>query len=73
MTPQDDQQAARRFAIIQCVRIGGIALLLAGIAGLAEALAISREVAAVLVVAGALATFLAPTLLARRWSTRNRR
>lgn len=76
MTPRDpdpDPRAARRFALIQAVRIAGLAALLAGIAVLAGALSWPRGAGAALVVAGAMGTFLAPTLLARRWSSRRRR
>ena len=70
MSEADEARAARRYLAIQLVRMGGIACFLAGIAILAGTLAAPRIAAMVLVVLGAFATFLAPVLLARRWSSR---
>ncbi len=70
--PDPDPRAGQRFAFMQATRIAGIAALLLGIAVLADALAWPRGAGAVLVVAGAAGTFLIPTLLARRWSSRRR-
>lgn len=72
VTP-DEALAMRRFALIGAARLAGVALLLAGIAVLAGALAWPVALGAALVVAGAVGTFLAPVLLARRWSSRGRR
>ena len=68
--PADDALARRRFAVITGVRLGGIGAFLVGIAILAGALATPAAAGYGLVVAGAVCAFLAPTLLARRWSTR---
>jgi len=62
--------AARRFAIISAVRLGGVAAFLAGIAVLGDALDWPDAAGIALIAIGALGTFLAPTLLARRWSSR---
>ena len=62
--------AKRRFTIINAVRLGGIAAFLIGVATLADALGLPDALGFVLVAAGAIGVFLAPTLLARRWSTR---
>jgi len=62
--------AARRFAMISAVRLGGIAALLAGIAVLRGALDWPALAGMALVAIGMVGTFLAPTLLARRWSSR---
>ncbi len=69
----DEALAMRRFALIGVVRLAGVALLLAGIAVIAGALAWSFALGTALVVAGAIGAFLAPVLLARRWSSRRRR
>jgi len=69
----DLDPAKRRFLTISAVRIAGIAALLAGVAVLSDALALPDLVGMALVVAGAVGTFLAPTLLARRWSSNRRR
>ena len=68
--PTDEDLARRRFATITAVRLGGIGAFLLGILTLAEVIALPGALAYVLVAAGAVGTFLAPTLLARRWSTR---
>ncbi len=69
----EEERARRRFALIQLVRLAGIAALLGGVAVLAGALAWPDLVGAALALAGAAAAFLAPTLLARRWSSRRRK
>lgn len=71
--PTDEGAARRRFAIINAVRLSGIAMLLTGIATLSDAIGLPDAVGYVLVAAGAVGTFLAPTLLARRWSSRHKR
>jgi hypothetical protein len=67
-----DEQARRRFALMSGVRLAGIAAFLLGIAVLAEGLAWPQGTGVVLVAAGAFGAFLAPQLLARRWSSRRR-
>lgn len=69
----DEALARRRFFAIQAVRLAGIVLLLLGIAVLAEVLGWPHAMGMVLIAAGAVGTFLAPMLLARRWSSRARR
>ena len=74
MTPPDDEDLARRrFGIINAVRLAGIAMLLIGIAILSDALGLPDVVGYALVAVGAIDTFLVPTLLARRWSSRGKR
>lgn len=64
---REPDPARRRFAIIQLVRLAGIAGFLAGITALAGSLAWPRPIGMTLVAAGAFGTFLVPRLLARRW------
>lgn len=65
--------AAARFAVIQIVRAGGVAMVLFGIAVLTAripALAAVPDWAGYLLIgAGLIDVFVAPTLLARRWRT----
>ena len=72
MAPDADI-ARQRFLIINAVRLAGIALLLAGIAVLRGTWVLPNGAGPALVVAGAFGAFLAPTLLARRWSSNKRR
>jgi len=73
MSDAAEDQARRRFALLNAVRLASIAAFLLGVAVLAEALAWPRVLGAALVAAGAFGAFLAPVLLSRRWSTRRRR
>jgi threonine/homoserine efflux transporter RhtA len=72
MSAEDDALARRRYGLIQGTRLAGIAALLVGLAVLTKTLVWPQALGAVLVVAGAFGTFLAPVLLARRWSSRRR-
>jgi len=69
----DRDPAAARFAIIQLVRFGGVALVLLGLAiqsGRVAALAeIPAMVGYVFIAVGLVDVFVAPALLARRWRT----
>ena len=72
MSEADDARAMRRFFAIGVVRLGSVAAFLGGIAVLSHALAWPIALGVLLVVAGAFGTFVAPRLLARRWSTNRR-
>ncbi len=65
--------AAARFAIIQIVRLSGVALVLLGLAiqsGRVAALnGIPAVVGYVLIAVGLIDTFVAPAVLVRRWRT----
>ena len=65
--------AASRFAIIQLVRFGGVALVLLGLAiqsGRVAALGgIPAAVGYAFIAVGLIDVFVAPALLARRWRT----
>lgn len=67
-------QAQRRFMAMSLARFGGVALILGGILGANAALPVAvPDVAAYVAIAlGMFATFFLPTMLARRWSSRNR-
>jgi hypothetical protein len=71
MTGRDP--AAARFAVIQLVRVSGVALVLLGLLIQARRLAVFATVPGwvgyVLAVIGLLEVFLFPRLLARRWRT----
>lgn len=68
----DRDPAALRFAIMQFVRLAGMACAVAGAIVLSERWIAAPEIGAVLLVGGALAFFLIPLLLARRWRTPDR-
>lgn len=59
--------AARRFALLQLVRLGGVALALAGALILAGRWDAPQALGAVLLLAGALDFFFVPRYLARQW------
>lgn len=74
----DERQAAevrakQRFMAINVARIAGVLMVLAAIAVLNGALPLPDWAGYALVIAGMFATFVAPTLLARRWSTNAKR
>lgn len=64
--------AKRRFTTINLVRLAGVAQVLLALAVFNEALDWPQWAAVLLLVNGMADTFLIPTLLARRWSTRER-
>ncbi len=64
-----DALAARRFMIINLMRIAGIAMVLAGIAVLNDALPLPHWAGYVLVGLGLIEAFLTPQVLIRSWST----
>jgi len=69
----DRDPAAARFAIIQIVRLSGVALVLLGLAIQSGRVAALSEIPAmvgyVLIAVGLIDTFVAPAVLARRWRT----
>lgn len=69
---QDDARARNRFMVINAVRIGGVLMILAGLAISNGALDLPEPVAWALIALGMLETFLFPTLLARMWSGNER-
>ncbi len=65
--------AFRRFLIINMVRIAGVAVLLTGVAVLGEVLEWPQPLGLALILLGGIGTFLLPTMLARRWSSKRQR
>lgn len=64
--------AARRFFAMQMARLGGALLVMVGIAIIADALNLPQAVGFLALAAGLFGFFVAPTLMARKWSTRRR-
>ncbi len=69
---QAEARARGRFMVINAVRIGGVLMILAGLAISNGALDLPEPVAWVLIVLGMVETFLVPTLLSRMWSSNER-
>lgn len=63
----DEGLAKRRFAVLNAVRLGGLALVLFGLAVTQGAIDLPKELGMVFAVFGMLDFFFAPRLLARRW------
>lgn len=71
-SPEEDARAKGRFMVINLMRIGGIAMILMGIAVLQSMISLPDWTGYLLIVLGMMETFLVPTLLARVWSSNNR-
>ena len=65
----DEALAKRRFWTLRIVQVIGIAVVLAGIAGLGERFPMPRTVVAVLVMMGTGIFFGLPVVLARKWKS----
>ena len=63
----DEDKAARRFFLLQAIRLSGVVLILLGAMTLAGTLAWPQMVGVVLLVGGAVDFFLMPVLLAKHW------
>lgn len=59
--------ARGRFAIINLVRLAGVALVLLGILAARDVFALSNPIAYAAIVLGLFGVFVVPRLLARRW------
>jgi hypothetical protein len=75
--PQDERAAAdalakRRFMVINLLRLSGVAMVIAGLAVVNGGIALPEVAGYVLIAVGMIDTFLAPTLLARAWSSNER-
>lgn len=68
----NDSQARNRFLMIQLMRVGGVAMVLFGIAVLRGMIDLPDVVAYVLIVMGFGEAFVVPHLLARLWSSNRR-
>lgn len=64
-----DERAARRFWLLQFMRLSGLALVLVGAMILAGTIEQSEAVGAALFVIGAVDFFVMPIVLARRWKS----
>lgn len=72
-SPQSDEQRARgRFIAINAMRVTGVVMVLMGIAILQRAIDLPELAAYVLIVLGLGEAFVAPAVLARAWSTKDR-
>lgn len=71
-SPEEDARAKGRFMVINLMRIGGIAMILMGIAVVQRMIALPDWAGYLLIALGMMETFLVPTLLARVWSSNDR-
>ena len=67
--PVSEETARNRWAVIQALRLGGVALVLLGILIRYEVIPAPMAVGFVLMAIGLIDVFLVPMLLARRWRT----
>ena len=67
--PVCEETARNRWAVIQALRLGGVALVLVGILIRYEVIPAPMAVGFVLMAIGLIDVFLVPMLLARRWRT----
>lgn len=67
--PDGRDPARARYYLIAALRLGGAALVIAGIMAMEGRLDWGREVGTVLAIAGLVDFFLVPRLLARRWKS----
>ena len=67
--PVSEETARNRWAVIQALRLGGVALVLVGILIRYEVIPAPMAVGFVLMAIGLIDVFLVPMLLARRWRT----
>ena len=67
----DDKLARNRFMLLNLVRLGGLALILLGIAIHYGKIAAPEALAYALVIAGFADFFFVPNILSRNWRTRD--
>jgi hypothetical protein len=67
--PEDQDKARNRFMVINLMRIGGVAMILFGIAVLQGVFALPEWIAYIVIVLGLAETFVMPQVLARAWSS----
>jgi type IV secretory pathway VirB2 component (pilin) len=67
-----DAKARNRFIVIQLMRVGGVAMVMFGIAVLRGLVQLPDVVGYVLIVMGIGEAFVAPQMLARLWSSERR-
>jgi len=68
--PPEDAVAAKRFWILQGLRLAGLGLALAGAMAIAGTLDLNEAQGAVLLIGGAVAFFLLPVLMAKHWKAK---
>lgn len=68
----DEARARQRYGIMNGLRIGGLALVMFGIAIARGVVALPYPLGVVLAVGGLIGFFFAPPLLARRWKAADR-
>ena len=64
---QAEDRAAKRFFLLQAIRLSGVVLILLGVMTLAGTMAWPELVGVVLLVGGAVDFFFLPVLLAKHW------
>jgi hypothetical protein len=67
--PVSDEVARGRWLVINVLRLGGVAMVIAGMLGTRQVIAIPMIAAYALIAIGLLDIFLVPLLLARKWRT----
>ncbi len=65
--PVSDEVARGRWLTINALRLGGVAMVIAGMLGTRQVLAIPAIAAYALIAVGLLDIFLVPQFLARKW------
>lgn len=65
--PVSDEVARGRWLTINVLRLGGVAMVIAGMLGVRQVLAIPAIAAYALIAIGLLDIFLVPKFLARKW------
>jgi hypothetical protein len=67
--PVSDEVARGRWLVINLLRLGGVAMVIAGMLGTRQVLEIPMIAAYALIAIGLLDIFLVPLFLARKWRT----
>ena len=69
---ENEEQARNRWAVIQLVRAGGVVMAILGLLTIEGIVPLPEVAGYVLLALGLVEVFLMPTLLARKWSSRER-
>ena len=67
--PVSDEVARNRWLVINMLRLGGVAMVVAGMLGTRQVIAIPMIAAYALIAIGLFDIFLVPLFLARKWRT----
>ena len=65
--PVSDEMARNRWLVINMLRLGGVAMVVAGMLGTRQVVAMPMIAAYALIAIGLLDVFLVPLFLARKW------